>query len=154
PPVTVGAADFFPLDQILGNDRINSFPGLAVGPEGNVYIAYASNNSRDGADIAFQRSTDGGVTFSPAVSINSRPGSDRSQWFPYVVADPATGRVYVEYYDQPAPSGDLTTARYTFSDNGGLNWAAPSSLMSPGCTGVNVDPLDCRLFHAGYGNDM
>src|SRR5262249_13197418 len=154
PPVALNAADFFPIDQIVGNDRVHSFPGMAVGPEGNVYVAYTNNNSRDGSDIAFQRSTNGGVSFSAPVLLNSRPGSDRSQWFPYVTADPGTGRVYVIYYDQVAESGDLMTARYMFSDDGGSTWSAPSSLMSTGCVGVGSDPLDCRPFHAGFGNDI
>jgi hypothetical protein len=154
PPVTLNAADFFPIDQILGNDRVHSFPGVAVGPEGNVYVFYANNNSHDGSDIAFHRSLDGGATFSPAVLLNGRPGADRSQWFPYATADPSSGRIYVSYYDQGvAPSGDLTDATFQYSDDGGVTWSKPSSLMSAGCVGVATDPLDCRPFHGGYGND-
>jgi hypothetical protein len=153
-PVTLNASDFFPIDYILGNDRVHSFPALAVGPEGNVYVFYANNNSQDGSDIAFHRSTNGGATFSAAKLLNARPGSDRAQWFPYAAVDPASGRVYVSYYDQGvAISGDLTDAKFQFSDDGGVTWSAPSSLMSAGCAGISSDPLDCRPFHAGYGND-
>ena len=151
-PVTLNASDFFPIDQIVGNDRVHSFPGMAVGPEGNVYVTYANNNSHDGSDIAFQRSTNGGVSFSAPIFLNSRAGSDRSQWFPYVTVDPGTGRVYVTFYSQAGPTGDLATAIFSFSDDGGLNWRA-SPLMSTGCVGIGSDPLDCRPFHAGYGND-
>jgi hypothetical protein len=152
-PVSVNAADFFPIDYILGNDRVHSFPGLAVGPEGNVYVVYANNNNHDGSDIAFHRSTNGGVSFSPAKLLNSRPGSDRSQWFPYATVDHGTGRIYVIYYDQVGTSGDLTTAQFNYSDDGGVTWANPSPLMYAGCLGIATDPLDCRPFHAGYGND-
>ena len=152
-PVTLNVSDFFPIDYILGNDRVHSFPGLAVGPEGNVYVVYANNNNHDGADVAFHRSTDGGVSFSTAALLNARPGVDRAQWFPYAAAD-ANGRVYVAYYDQGvATSGDITEARFNFSDDGGLTWSKASALMSAGCVGVATDPLDCRPFHAGYGND-
>jgi hypothetical protein len=153
PSVKLNATDVPLIDYILGNDRVHSFPGLAVGPEGNVYVVYAHNGSHDGSDIAFHSSTDGGLTFSPAVMINARPGQDRAQWFPYAAAD-GNGRVYVIYYDQGlGTSGDLTQATYVFSDNGGVTWSAPSSLMSTGCRGIATNPLDCRAFHAGYGND-
>ena len=151
--VKLNANDVPLIDYILGNDRVHSFPGLAVGPEGNVYVAYSHNGNHDGSDIAFHVSTDGGLTFSAAKMINARPGQDRSQWFPYVAAD-SNGRVYVIYYDQGvATSGDLTQAAYTFSNDGGASWSTPSPLMSAGCRGVATDPLDCRTFHAGYGND-
>jgi hypothetical protein len=152
-PVSLNGSEFFPVDQIPGNDRIHSFPGMAVGPEGNVYVAYANNSTHDGSDITFQRSTDGGASFSTPASLNARPGFDRSQWFPTVAAD-SNGRIYVTYYDQGvATSGDLTQAAFTFSDNGGTTWSTPSPLMSTGCRGIATDPLDCRAFHAGYGND-
>jgi Bacterial Ig-like domain (group 3) len=154
PSVKLNASDVPLIDYILGNDRVHSFPGLAVGPEGNVYVVYAHNGNHDGSDIAFHRSTDGGVTFSPAVLINARPGQDRAQWFPYAAADASNGRVYVSYYDQGvATSGDITQIVYAFSDDGGATWSAPAPLMSTGCRGIATDPLDCRSFHAGYGND-
>lgn len=137
---------FFTVDYILGNDRVNTSPGLAVdnstGPNsGNIYTVYANNSSHDGGDIAFQRSTDGGLSFSPTVFLNSRPGADRSQWFPWVTADTSTGRVYVHYYDQGiATSGDLTEVSYLYSDDGGLTWSRPVNLAA-------------RPFKAGWGND-
>jgi hypothetical protein len=144
-PLTPG---FFRMDQVLGNDRINSSPTLAVDNStdatdafaGNVYVAYSENNNHDGGDIAFQRSTDGGQTFSAPILLNSRPGADRAQWFPALTVDSNTGRVYVMYYDQsPATSGDLTEVMYTFSDDGGTTWSKPRALTDP--------------FHAAYGND-
>jgi uncharacterized repeat protein (TIGR01451 family) len=137
---------FFTPDYILGNDRINTSPGLAVdnstGPNaGNIYVVYGNNANHDGADIAFQRSTDGGVSFSTPIFLDSRPGADRSQWFPWVTADSTTGRVYVHYYDQGiATSGDLTEVSYQYSDDGGLTWSRPVNLAA-------------RPFKAGWGND-
>jgi uncharacterized repeat protein (TIGR01451 family) len=138
---------FVGMDYVLGNDRVHEFPGLAVdtspGPSrGNIYVVYANNNSLDGADISIRRSVDGGLTFSPAISVNSRPGNDRPQWFPYVTVDQTTGRVYVFYYsqDNSSSSGDVTEVSYQFSDDGGVTWRKPM-------------PLSDRPFHAGYGND-
>jgi len=144
-PVNLGP-EFFTMDHVLGNDRVNNNPSIAVDNSGgpharNVYIVYANNNSGDGADVVFQRSTDGGLTFSSPVLLNSRPGNDRAQWFPWVTVDRTSGRVHVFYYDQGiAASGDLTEVTHTDSNNGGKNWTAPL-------------PLTSRPFKAGWGND-
>ncbi len=120
-PITLGASDFYPIDYILGNDRVHSFPGLAVDnstgtSSGNIYTVYASNTALDGSDIVFQRSTDGGLTFSAGIVLNGRPGADRAQWFPYVAADRNTGRVSVMYYDQGiSSSGDVTETTWIYS---------------------------------------
>jgi hypothetical protein len=145
PPVTLNAGDYFPNDQILGDDRIHSFPFISVdnssGPnKNNVYVAYASNNNHDGADIVFHRSTNGGASFSPALLLNSRPGADRSQWFPVLSVDTLTGRVNVMFDDQGvAATGDGMQMTWMYSDDGGTTWSKPSPLTRP--------------FHAGYGND-
>lgn len=141
-----GGADFFFPDQVLGNDRVNHSPSLAVDTSGganrgNVYVVYADNDNGDGSDIAFQKSTDGGVTFSATKLLNSRPGSDRAQWFPWITVDQTTGRLYVHYLDQGiAANGDLTEATFLFSGSAGDGWRAPQ-------------PLTDRPFHAGWGND-
>ena len=139
-------ANFVTMDQVLGNDRVNNNPTVAVdrsaGPfRNNVYLVYANNNSFDGADVAMQRSTNGGISFSPPILLNSRPGNDRAQWLPYVTVDSATGRVIVFYYDQAIDtSGDLTEVTYTYSDDGGVTWSKPL-------------PMSDRPFKAGIGND-
>ncbi|MEP6865932.1 MAG: exo-alpha-sialidase [Deltaproteobacteria bacterium] len=145
-PVQVSPDAFVTPDLILGDDRIHAFPGLAVdrthgSHRGNVYVAYASNDALDGSDIVMQRSTDHGATFSSPVVLSSRPGADRSQWFPWTTVDNLTGRVFVFYYDQGvATSGDLTQVTFTFSSDGGATWSQPR-------------PLTQRPFRAGFGND-
>lgn len=134
-------AAFFEMDQVLGNDRVNTSPSLAVGRNGDVYLVYANNDSFDGADIVFQRSTDGGLTFSAPALVNAAPGLDRAQWFPWVATDDRSGRVYVYYYDQGiATSGDLSEVSVTWSDDRGDTWSAPV-------------PLTRRPFKAGWGNN-
>jgi uncharacterized repeat protein (TIGR01451 family) len=138
--------NFFTMDQVVGNDRVNTSPSLAVdtslsATRGNIYLVYSNNNTRDGADVSFQRSLDGGLTFSAPVAIDSRPGADRAQWFPWVTVDTTTGRVHVCYYDQGiATSGDVTENTCQFSNDAGLTWSRPA-------------PVTDRPFHAGYGND-
>ena len=143
---TETSPEFFTMDQVLGNDRVNTSPSLAVdnsgGPyQGSLYLVYANNDAGDGADVVFQKSTDEGVTFSSPLVLNSRPGADRAQWFPWVTVDSTTGRIHVFYYDQgSADSGDLSQVSHTYSDDGGLSWKQPL-------------PLTERPFHAGWGND-
>ncbi len=140
------SAEFLTQDYILGNDRSNTSPSLAVDNShshysGNIYLVHPNNDSLDGSDIVFQRSTDGGLTFSAPLVLNSRPGADRAQWFPWVTVDDLTGRVSVFYYDQGiASSGDLSEVTYTFSHDGGRHWSKPR-------------PLTFKPFHAGHNND-
>ena len=140
------SAEFLTQDMILGNDRSNTSPSLAVDNsaspyKGSVYLVYPNNNSFDGSDIVFQRSTDRGRTFSAPLLINSRPGEDRAQWFPTIAVDDVSGRVSVFYYDQGiASSGDLSEVTYTFSLDGGSTWSKPR-------------PLTLRPFNAGHDND-
>jgi hypothetical protein len=140
------APEFLTQDHILGNDRSNTSPSMAVdrsnGPrKGTIYVVYPENNSVDGSDIVFQKSTDRGLTFSAPIALNSRPGQDRAQWFPWITVDQTTGRVSVYYYDQGiATSGHLSEVSYLFSNDGGRTWEHPR-------------PLTPKPFKAGHGND-
>src|SRR5262249_47333585 len=145
-PIETTAASFFTSDLILGNDRSNNSPSLAVDKSdgdrrGSIYLTYAENNSLDGADIVFQRSTDRANTWSDPVVLSSRPGADRPQWFPWVAVDNRTGRVFVMFYDQGIQgSGDLMETTFLFSDDGGDSWS-------------QTRPLTRRPFRGGFGND-
>jgi len=144
-------------DQILGNDRVHSFPSIAVDTSGftagTIYVTYVSNASGDGGNVMVQRSLDGGLTFTPPVSLSPRPGTDRSQWFPTVAVDKSSGRVSVVYYDQSvAATGDLTQANWVYSDNGGASWSAPTRICAPPSGSGPTNACD-RAFRAGFGND-
>lgn len=147
--------DYWPMDQIPGNDLVHSHPAIAVdtsaGPaSGNVYVVYTANDAKDGGDVHFVKSANGGTSFAAPVRLNARPGVDRSQWFPNATVAP-TGRIYVIWYDQQFGQfvwnprakldvGDLTETSMTYSDDAGATWTRPS-------------PLTERPFQAGYGND-
>ena len=101
-----------------------------------------------------QRSTDGGLTFGPRVSLSPRPGNDRSQWFPAIAVDKQSGRVSVIYYDQSASAtGDVTQMTWVYSDTGGATWSTPSRVCAPPTTSADPTNACDRAFHAGYGND-
>jgi hypothetical protein len=145
PPVEL-SSEFVTQDLILGNDRSNTSPSMAVdltsrASRGTIYVVYPNNNGLDGSDIVLQRSTDHGLTFSAPIILNSRPGQDRAQWFPWVTVDGSTGRVWVFYYDQGvSSSGHVSEVSALFSDDGGVTWEHPR-------------PVTSRPFKAGHGND-
>jgi len=145
-PINI-TTDFLTVDQIPGNDRSHVFPAMAVDQNnGAVYVVYETNNARDGADVTFQRSTDSGLTFSPRILLNARPGLDRAQWFPTVTVDQTTGRVWVFFYDQGiASSGHRTQVTYMYSDTGGATWSAPAPLSPTFKAGWENDPNQPNL---------
>jgi hypothetical protein len=147
PNLTGTAGAFVQMDYVLGNDRVNASPAMAVDNSSSryrdsIYVVYTAKTTTgtDGGDIIFQRSTDEGATFSAPVALNARPQNDRTQWFPAITVDSDSGRVWVLYYDQGiADTGDLTQVSYTYSDDGGARWSKPAALNKP--------------FRAGHGND-
>jgi len=105
---------------------------MAVDPvSGAIYVVHASRNlPPDFGDIYFQKSTDGGTTFSAPMAINASPGNDRAQFYPWVCVDSTSGAVDVMWYDQRAGTGtsDLTELVHTHSIDGGTTWTCPAAL--------------------------
>jgi Neuraminidase (sialidase) len=88
-----------------------------------------SGGARDG--IALSSSTDGGVTWSPAVQVNQAPNV---QAFAPSVAVAANGRIAITYYDFRNDTPDLNTLFTTYwrvtSEDGGKTWNE-ISLIAP-----------------------
>ena len=142
PPVTITPTTFAAPDQIQGVDRSETNPSMAVNySNGDVYIVYASNNTKGTGDVAFVRELAGPLVTSAPKLINADPGNDRTQFFPSVAVDQGTGAVHVFYYDMGSrASGDVVEVSYSRSDDGGTTFTRPT-------------PLNDRPMHAGYGND-
>jgi hypothetical protein len=108
----------------------------AVGPNGEVYVAWSGPQGINNFKIFFDRSTDGGNTWLPndVVAANQRGGWDylvsqiyRSNGLPITCCDvsngPYRGTVYINYTDSAGPNDhDVMLVKST---NGGLNWSAP-----------------------------
>ncbi len=134
-----------------GSDRMNSFPSMDVAPGGTyagyIHIVFASNASGDGADILYCRSTNGGTSWSSAVTLGNT-GANRHQFFPWVSVDPTTGWVFVFWYDQrnaTAGNSDLTDVYYVWSVDGGATW------LPTGATGARR--MTDASFDAAAGDD-
>ncbi|MFN2606417.1 MAG: sialidase family protein [Acidimicrobiales bacterium] len=76
------------------------FPHLAVDPtSGALYLVYQGIQNGD-LDITFQRSTDGGTTWSPPIRVNDdRTGTGAQHVTPHISLAP-NGRIDVVWFDQ------------------------------------------------------
>jgi hypothetical protein len=75
-------------------------PKVAVGARGEVYVCWANERGKWKGNIRFARSTDGGKTFSPAITVNSDgAGEPAGHAFQSVAVD-RRGRVYVAWIDE------------------------------------------------------
>ena len=86
-------------NQIIGIP----WPSMAVDRSnsprrGWVYIVYVDHSSTVTPDIFLLRSTDSGGTWSSAKRVNQDTTSN-DQWHPWITVDPATGALYVAYFD-------------------------------------------------------
>ena len=127
-PVEISTHEGLPRDD---NGSVEGFTG-AVAPDGALYVVWA-----DGNNIAFEVSRDGGKTFAPSRSIvETAPpyfqvtGIGRSNGFPQIGLDPASGLLYVTWSDYR--NGDIDVFAAT-SANHGESWSKPVR--------VNSDPL-------------
>ncbi len=101
----------------------------SAGPtDGNVYaLCSVDPAGADPLDIMFSRSTDGGVTWSPAVRINDDVGSNW-QWFGTLAVAP-NGRVDAGWNDtRNSGLGNISQLFYSSSTDGGDTWTANTAL--------------------------
>lgn len=140
--VQTAATGLVSPESPYGSDRIHNLPSMDVdGATGDAHIVYSSQNV-DFADIYYVKAFAPAFTFSTPVAINSNPGNDRCQFFPWLSVHQLSSRVDVVWYDQIRGIGstDLTDVFHTHSYDGGETWSCPT-------------PLTDKTFHAEYGND-
>ncbi|WP_159396934.1 DUF11 domain-containing protein [Sorangium cellulosum] len=141
PPALLDVDGYPPEDQVLGVDHARSSPSIDVDhTTRQVYVVYQRSGAGGTGDIALRAFAGECAPGSP-VLLNSDPGRDRAQFFPFVAVDRTTGAAHVVYYDQDiAGSGDLTEVMHSSSSDLGATWSPPA-------------PISDRAFHAGHGND-
>src|SRR5262249_53657614 len=112
--------------------------GQPAAHNGIVHYVYDQHGTgSDPADVYYIRSTDGGVTFSTPLLLNT-DGGTRPQWQPNLSVSPA-GTLFAMWYDAretPGPDcayGDPNTGCYRMwarkSNDGGLSWL-PDDMLS------------------------
>ncbi len=102
-------------DAIVRNENP---PKVIVGPQGEVYVCWANERGKWKGNIRFARSTDGGKTFSPAITINSDGASEPAGHAFQSIAVDKQGRIYVAWIDERNKQKD---------DRGGEIWLAISA---------------------------
>ena len=108
----------------------------AVGPNGEIYVAWAGALGINNFKIFFDKSTDGGATWlANDIIAGSQPGGwdygvsgiYRNNGLPCTLCDisngPYRGNIYINYTDSAGPADhDVKVLKST---NGGLNWSNP-----------------------------
>ncbi|HEX7048947.1 MAG TPA: hypothetical protein VF188_01945 [Longimicrobiales bacterium] len=130
--------------------RVNDVPGdaapheqapaqVAVGPEGNVYVAWQNNTVVPGrrfpaSDLRFARSVDGGRTFEPAIYVNDDAGgTPTSHTFHNLLVGP-DGTVYVAWIDSRTRASEMAAT------GGAGQGTKASSMASMGHHGESAGP--------------
>jgi len=133
---------------------------IAVGPNGDVYVAWAHYPGTTAeTGIGFAKSTDGGNTFSsptvafPITGIRTSNGglpqfnNTRVNSFPSMAVDrsggPRNGWIYIVYADRVTGDADI---HLRYSSNGGTSWS--SAIV------VNSDPAGTQQWFCSVGVDQ
>ena len=103
--------------------RAWSYPSMSVDcsaspRRGWIYIVYSERNPTT-SDVFFIRSTNGGSSWSNRIRVNQDKGVN-DQWQSWSSVDPATGNLYVIYYDsRKFPANDSAEVYISWSIDGG-----------------------------------
>jgi len=145
---------------------------VAVGPNGNVQGGSVYFAALNGGAAIVNRSTDGGVNFSPQTVASSYPTGGvfcagrntvkdciRMDGFPRMAADnsytASRGYVYVVYARNPG-TADVTDINMVRSTDFGVTWSAPVRVNDDNTTtdqwmpAISVDSKTGRLYIAWY----
>jgi hypothetical protein len=118
-----------------------SFPQLATGAEGEIYVAVTAkpdDRPTDDGDVVLLRSIDQGQTWDPPFRLNT-DDSDRLQFFPAISVDP-DGIVHAMWGDMRNDPHEVHyDIYYSESSDRGSNWHAQ---LEPGNESPNVRASD------------
>jgi len=92
---------------------------------GNVYVlaSVARFSNNDPADVMFAKSTDGGLTFSTPIRVNTDVSETNYQWFGTMSVAP-NGRIDVVWLDTRDATNTIDSVLYyTFSEDQGDTWS-------------------------------
>lgn len=124
-------------------------PKVAVSPKGAVYVCWANERSLHRGDIRFARSTDGGKTFSSAMTINTVAAGDPVDCaFQAIAVDPKS-RIHVAWIDERNKLKDFLVYGgrgaeiwMAISEDGGKSLSRDRKILSDVC--------DCRIQMISY----
>ena len=122
------AASFLEMDYLPRSSSFRlwatGFPQMAIGPNGELYIAYTAYpeaNPTDSGDIFLVSSLDGGQTWALPVRVND-DATGRLQFFPSVTVDPE-GSLHMMWGDTRDDPAELAYhIYYSSSEDKGKTW--------------------------------
>jgi hypothetical protein len=119
-------------DAVVRNENP---PKVVVAPSGDVYVCWASERGRWKGDIRFARSTDGGKTFSPAITLNSDAAAEPVGHAFQSTAVDARGRVYVAWIDErnKKPEDRGAEIWLSTSEDGGKTFSRDRRVLADVC---------------------
>jgi hypothetical protein len=131
------------------------YGSLAVGREGNLYLAYIALDTtvrRDAGSVFLTRSTDGGKTWAPAVQV-SRSGQTQATSVRTLVAP--DGRVHLVWGQNLSGGLVAEVLRHVASADSGRSWTRPSDLpIVPGFRSDLRAAMDgCGVVHVTYHDE-
>ncbi len=89
---------------------------------GTIYINWSDQrNGPTDTDIWLSKSTDGGLTWSPAKRVNDDPPG-KQQFFTWMTVDQVTGYIYIVFYDRRNYNNSNTDVYMAMSKDGGENF--------------------------------
>jgi len=141
----LGAAD--PQTGAVVRDA-SILPQMAVAPDGSLYVVWQDARFTSFRDsIAISRSSDGGVTWSAPVRVNSEPGVAAFIPQVHVRADGTIGVTYYDFRSNTADPATLLTDFWLARSTDGVNWI--ETRVSPAFN-LNTAPNAGGLFLGDY----
>lgn len=128
---------------LMGQVNISCDRSPTIGPKPIYVLCSVNPPDSDPCDVHIIRSLDNGNSWSSPLRVNSvRTGY---QWLAAMDVAP-NGRIDVVWYDtQNDPTNKKSQLYYSFSFNGGMNWAPAQPI---------TDPFDHTLGYPGGNNKM
>ncbi len=128
-------------------------PKVAVSAGGEIYLCWASERAKWKGDIRFARSTDGGKSFSKAITLNSDASGEPTGHAFQSVASDKKGRIYVAWIDERNKRAADRGAEIwmSTSNDGGKTFSRDRKILSDVCeccrTNIQINSAG-RLFLA------
>jgi hypothetical protein len=137
--------------NIPGLSRSNGMPVLVCDNtrkgnlSGVLYLVWADQrHGENDTDIWFIRSVNFGDNWTTPIRINT-DGPGKHQFLPWITVDPATGYLYIVYYDRSAYDDLQTDVRLAYSVDGGSTFKNIKISESPFVP-------DAAVFFGDYNN--
>ena len=119
--LSVGTRDTWSGSRVRDGSLI---PQAAAGPDGSVHLVWQDSRFSGGLrdEIAYSRSTDGGLTWSPPVRVNPALGAAAFTASVAVRSDGVIGVTYYDLRDDTVDAAPLATGYFLARSADGLTW--------------------------------